>query len=150
MALAAGAGEVTSAAGPDRGVPLVLGDRQVIADVAMLALTMVAARLVATFLLGSDFNTWPARIGWDMQPPMGTMFAWAPIPAQFKHLGALLWVALGLVKGDDAPGCEVRTPEQIGRFLLGNHVGRRRGGCGLDAQGKGAQGEGSKGKQGVF
>ena len=51
----------------------------------------------------------------------------------FKHLGALLWVALGLVKGDDAPGCEVRTPEQIGRFLLGNHVGWRRGGCGLDA-----------------
>jgi len=66
MALAAEAGEVTSTAGPDRGVPLGLGDRQVVADVAMLALAMVAARLVATFLLGSDFNTWPARIGWDM------------------------------------------------------------------------------------
>lgn len=28
-------------------------------------------------------------IGWDIEKPKGTMFAWAPIPEQFKHLGSL-------------------------------------------------------------
>ncbi|MEA2460924.1 MAG: alanine-synthesizing transaminase [Actinomycetota bacterium] len=29
------------------------------------------------------------RIGWDMVRPPATMFAWAPIPEEFKHLGSL-------------------------------------------------------------
>ncbi|MCC5953003.1 MAG: aminotransferase class I/II-fold pyridoxal phosphate-dependent enzyme [Acidimicrobiia bacterium] len=29
------------------------------------------------------------RIGWDMQPPMGTMFAWAPIPEQYAEMGSV-------------------------------------------------------------
>ena len=41
-------------------------DPQVAVDVVALALTMVLVRLVVTFLLGSAFNTWPARVGWDM------------------------------------------------------------------------------------
>lgn len=29
------------------------------------------------------------RAGWDIPPPEASMFAWAPIPEQFKHLGAM-------------------------------------------------------------
>jgi alanine-synthesizing transaminase len=29
------------------------------------------------------------RIGWDMPRPRGTMFAWAPIPEPYKHLGSV-------------------------------------------------------------
>lgn len=29
------------------------------------------------------------RAGWPMEPPKGTMFAWAPLPEQHKHLGSL-------------------------------------------------------------
>jgi alanine-synthesizing transaminase len=30
-----------------------------------------------------------AQAGWDIPPPPATMFAWAPIPPQFAHLGSL-------------------------------------------------------------
>jgi len=30
-----------------------------------------------------------ARAGWPVDPPLGTMFVWAPIPEQFRHLGSL-------------------------------------------------------------
>jgi alanine-synthesizing transaminase len=30
-----------------------------------------------------------AAAGWDIPPPPATMFAWAPIPPQFAHLGSL-------------------------------------------------------------
>lgn len=29
------------------------------------------------------------RAGWDIPPPAASMFAWAPIPEAFKHLGAM-------------------------------------------------------------
>jgi alanine-synthesizing transaminase len=29
------------------------------------------------------------RAGWDVEPPRGTMFVWAPIPAEHAHLGSL-------------------------------------------------------------
>ncbi len=29
------------------------------------------------------------RAGWDMPPPEASMFAWAPIPEEFKHLGSM-------------------------------------------------------------
>jgi alanine-synthesizing transaminase len=29
------------------------------------------------------------RIGWPIEPPKGTMFVWAPIPAPYRHLGSL-------------------------------------------------------------
>jgi alanine-synthesizing transaminase len=29
------------------------------------------------------------RIGWPIEPPMGTMFAWAPIPEPYRHLGSI-------------------------------------------------------------
>ena len=29
------------------------------------------------------------RIGWDITPPRGSMFIWAPIPEPYRHLGAL-------------------------------------------------------------
>jgi alanine-synthesizing transaminase len=29
------------------------------------------------------------RIGWEITPPKGTMFAWAPIPEEHAHLGSL-------------------------------------------------------------
>jgi alanine-synthesizing transaminase len=30
-----------------------------------------------------------ARAGWDVEPPRGTMFVWAPIPEEHAHLGSL-------------------------------------------------------------
>ncbi len=30
-----------------------------------------------------------ARIGWDMTPPGGTMFAWAPIPEPYREMGSV-------------------------------------------------------------
>jgi alanine-synthesizing transaminase len=30
-----------------------------------------------------------ARAGWEIEPPVGTMFAWAPIPEAFRRLGSL-------------------------------------------------------------
>jgi alanine-synthesizing transaminase len=30
-----------------------------------------------------------ARAGWDVEPPLGTMFVWAPIPERFHELGSL-------------------------------------------------------------
>jgi alanine-synthesizing transaminase len=30
-----------------------------------------------------------ARAGWEVEPPQGTMFVWAPIPEQFAELGSL-------------------------------------------------------------
>jgi alanine-synthesizing transaminase len=30
-----------------------------------------------------------ARAGWHVEPPLGTMFVWAPIPEQFQELGSL-------------------------------------------------------------
>jgi alanine-synthesizing transaminase len=29
------------------------------------------------------------RIGWEMTPPMGTMFAWAPIPEPYREMGSV-------------------------------------------------------------
>ena len=29
------------------------------------------------------------RIGWSIEPPEGTMFAWAPIPEPYKHMGSI-------------------------------------------------------------
>ena len=38
-----------------------------------------------------------ARAGWDVEPPRGTMFVWAPIPGPFRDLGSLEF-ALRLAK----------------------------------------------------
>jgi alanine-synthesizing transaminase len=29
------------------------------------------------------------RIGWEMEPPRGTMFAWAPIPEPYREMGSI-------------------------------------------------------------
>jgi alanine-synthesizing transaminase len=34
------------------------------------------------------------RIGWDITPPMGTMFAWAPIPEPYRHLGSIEFASM--------------------------------------------------------
>lgn len=55
------------------------------------------------------------RAGWDIPPPEASMFAWAPIPEQFKHLGSMEFakrliaeagvaVAPGLGFGDEGEG----------------------------------------------
>jgi alanine-synthesizing transaminase len=41
-----------------------------------------------------------ARAGWDVEPPRGTMFVWAPIPAEFAELGSLAF-ALKLAREAD-------------------------------------------------
>jgi alanine-synthesizing transaminase len=34
------------------------------------------------------------RAGWDVEPPRGTMFVWAPIPESHRHLGSLEFAVL--------------------------------------------------------
>ena len=34
------------------------------------------------------------RIGWDIEPPKGTMFAWAPIPEPYKHMGSVEFASM--------------------------------------------------------
>jgi len=41
-----------------------------------------------------------ARIGWHIDPPRGTMFAWAPIPEQYSHMGSVEFASM-LVKEAD-------------------------------------------------
>lgn len=43
-----------------------------------------------------------ARAGWDMPAPAATMFAWAPIPEAFRHLGSLEFSKLLVEKADVA------------------------------------------------
>jgi len=42
------------------------------------------------------------RAGWDIPPPAASMFAWAPIPASFKHLGSLEFSKLLIEHADVA------------------------------------------------
>ncbi len=42
------------------------------------------------------------RAGWDIPAPEASMFAWAPIPEQFKHLGSLEFSKLLIEKADVA------------------------------------------------
>jgi alanine-synthesizing transaminase len=34
------------------------------------------------------------RIGWEIEPPMGTMFAWAPIPEPYRDLGSVEFASM--------------------------------------------------------
>lgn len=43
-----------------------------------------------------------ARIGWDVPRPRGTMFAWAPIPAPYRHLGSIDFAKLLVTEADVA------------------------------------------------
>ena len=42
------------------------------------------------------------RAGWDIPPPPASMFAWAPIPEQFRHLGSLEFSKLLIEHADVA------------------------------------------------
>jgi alanine-synthesizing transaminase len=42
------------------------------------------------------------RAGWDIPPPAASMFAWAPIPEPFKHLGSLEFSKLLIEHADVA------------------------------------------------
>jgi alanine-synthesizing transaminase len=42
------------------------------------------------------------RAGWNIPAPAATMFAWAPIPEQFRHLGSLEFSKLLIEKADVA------------------------------------------------
>jgi len=42
------------------------------------------------------------RAGWNIPPPPATMFAWAPIPPAFKHLGSVEFAKLLIEKADVA------------------------------------------------
>jgi alanine-synthesizing transaminase len=35
-----------------------------------------------------------ARIGWDVAPPKGSMFVWAPIPQEYRHLGSIEFASM--------------------------------------------------------
>jgi alanine-synthesizing transaminase len=43
-----------------------------------------------------------ARAGWDIPPPPATMFAWAPVPEPFRHLGSVEVAKLLIEKADVA------------------------------------------------
>ena len=48
------------------------------------------------------------RIGWAIEPPMGTMFAWAPIPEPYRELGSIEFASM-LVRD-----CEVAVSPGVG------------------------------------
>lgn len=52
------------------------------------------------------------RAGWDVPSPEATMFAWAPIPEQFKHLGSLAFSKLLIEKADVAVSPGIGFGEQ--------------------------------------
>jgi alanine-synthesizing transaminase len=43
-----------------------------------------------------------ARAGWDIPPPPATMFAWAPVPEPFRHLGSVEFAKLLIERADVA------------------------------------------------
>jgi alanine-synthesizing transaminase len=43
-----------------------------------------------------------ARIGWEMDPPRGTMFAWAPIPEPYRDLGSIEFAKMLVTEADVA------------------------------------------------
>ena len=52
------------------------------------------------------------RAGWDVPSPEATMFAWAPIPKQYKHLGSLEFSKLLIEKADVAVSPGIGFGEQ--------------------------------------
>ena len=58
-----------------------------------------ADRIVVSRIVQEHASTYQARrdvlvdglnrIGWEVPKPKATMFAWAPIPEQYKHLGSM-------------------------------------------------------------
>ena len=42
------------------------------------------------------------RIGWDVKPPRGTMFVWAPIPEPYREMGSLEFAKFLIEEGDVA------------------------------------------------
>ena len=48
------------------------------------------------------------RIGWDIERPRGTMFAWAPIPEPYRELGSIEFAKLIINE------CDVATSPGVG------------------------------------
>src|SRR3954447_3905228 len=48
------------------------------------------------------------RIGWDLEPPRGTMFVWAPIPEPYRELGSIEFAKLLVTE------CEVAASPGVG------------------------------------
>ncbi|HYO84908.1 MAG TPA: aminotransferase class I/II-fold pyridoxal phosphate-dependent enzyme [Dermatophilaceae bacterium] len=48
------------------------------------------------------------RAGWPLDPPKGTMFAWAPIPQAYRHLGSIEFAKLLVTD------CDVATSPGVG------------------------------------
>jgi alanine-synthesizing transaminase len=81
-----------------------------------------------------------ARAGWDVPAPNATMFAWAPLPEPFRHLGSLEFsklliqeakvaVSPGIGFGEYGEGyvrfALVENEQRIRQALRGlKHVGR--------------------------
>jgi alanine-synthesizing transaminase len=42
------------------------------------------------------------RIGWEMEPPRGTMFAWVPIPDAYSHMGSIEFASFLVKKANVA------------------------------------------------
>ncbi len=43
-----------------------------------------------------------ARIGWEVEPPKGTMFVWAPIPEPYAHMGSVEFASMLVTAADVA------------------------------------------------
>lgn len=68
---------------------------QIAGIVALNEMTEAPKQIRETYRLRRDaLISGLARAGWDVPPPPATMFAWAPIPAKFKHMGSLEFAKL--------------------------------------------------------
>ena len=67
--------------------------------------------------------------GWPVEPPAGSMFAWAPIPERFQHLGSLDFSKLLLTEASVAVAPGTGFGEQgdgFVRFALVENEARTR------------------------
>jgi alanine-synthesizing transaminase len=63
---------------------------QIAATVTLREASDYPAEVCATYLRRRDaLCTGLDRAGWHVEPPLGTMFVWAPIPEQLRELGSL-------------------------------------------------------------
>ncbi len=75
-------------------IAAIIGLRQCEADVREQAATYQARRDVLCAGL--------ARMGWQVEKPRGTMFVWAPIPEEYRHMGSVDFAFMLLDKSEVA------------------------------------------------
>ena len=70
-----------------------------------------------------------AQAGWDVPSPDGSMFAWAPIPPRYAHLGSVEFSKLLLAAGAGGGGAGHRASANTATGMCASRWWRTRTGC---------------------